>query len=139
MDNHGVHFLDGIYETKMDMKKRRAEEQIQRTIAEKRRKREQKLQSLEPAQIETSPPCCKQQCLKTVPTNVLVGVRDHFLQMHSQVDRKRAIGSLRCPSSKSSFALAYATYPVCWKTVTYITGASTTLLQSVVGSPCARC
>jgi hypothetical protein len=103
-------------------------------------KRRQKLQPLDEAALTAQKPCCKRQCLdgERIPRTVLVGVREQFIKHSSREDRKRAIVKLRTATSATSFALAYATYPICWKSLCYITGVSTTLLQSVVGSPSAR-
>ena len=83
--------------------------------------------------------CCKGQCLATsIPRKITIGVRNDFTKLETQVQQKAAIVGTREVSSKTSFALAYGTFPICWKGLCYITGVSSTLLQSVVGSPGAR-
>ena len=88
---------------------------------------------------ETGHQCCKRNCLNGgIPVKVLKGVRDEFCDCHDQVERKRLLRTKLDSNSKTSYSLNYGAYPVCWKALQYISGASSTLLQSVVGSPKAR-
>jgi hypothetical protein len=83
--------------------------------------------------------CCKRECVsKTIPRPVQHGIRSQFEKLGNQLQRKKAIQSFLDAKSATSFSFCYGQFVVCWKALSFITGVSSTLLQSVTGSPKAR-
>lgn len=119
--------------------------------------------------LEEKRKCCKRRCLAGgIPSQLLHDRRTDFVwtrgeQVHclcewlqmiymqnliscmfvhlnpSQVAKKRLLQFFLDAKSPTSFSFGRGDFPICWVALCLIAGCSTTLLQSVAGTPKARC